>query len=274
MRGARVGISVATKTLPVSVDVLSPREAEVALNLDPSSSQSYRIKWFQEGNPSVYDEVTVSLQRRVSLTGLSPDSSYVVRVFGVANGLMEAAEEATEILFSTPQAEGNGLGEMTQLSMLEVRVGRCLEVTKHPDADSLYVEKVDFGEGQPRTIVSGLVSYVKEEDLVGRMVVGLCNLPPRAMRGVESSGMLLCASNEGHTKVDPLSPPEGCGIGELITFKGVASAPIPAGSRAARAWGEVMGGMRTYSDGVAGWEGLAMETSAGPCTSIIKGVVR
>lgn len=48
------------------------------------------------------------------------------------------------------QAEGNTSGEMTELSRLEIRVGRCLEVAKHPDADSLYVEKVDFGEGEPR----------------------------------------------------------------------------------------------------------------------------
>ena len=48
------------------------------------------------------------------------------------------------------QAEGNVSGEMTELSRLEVRVGRCLEVSKHPDADSLYVEKVDFGEEEPR----------------------------------------------------------------------------------------------------------------------------
>lgn len=51
-----------------------------------------------------------------------------------------------------------------------------------------------------RTIVSGLVAYVSEEDMKGRLVVGLCNLPPRAMRGVLSAGMLLCASNEEHTR--------------------------------------------------------------------------
>lgn len=39
---------------------------------------------------------------------------------------------------------------MTELSRLEVRVGRCLEVSKHPDADALYVKKVDFGEEEPR----------------------------------------------------------------------------------------------------------------------------
>lgn len=50
-----------------------------------------------------------------------------------------------------------------------------------------------------RTIVSGLVAYVPEEEMRGRMVLGLCNLPARAMRGVASAGMLLCASNDDHT---------------------------------------------------------------------------
>lgn len=49
--------------------------------------------------------------------------------------------------------------------------------------------------------MSGLVAYVSEEEMRGRMVVGLCNLPLRAMRGVESAGMLLCASNEEHTRL-------------------------------------------------------------------------
>lgn len=41
---------------------------------------------------------------------------------------------------------------------LDIRVGKIVEVSKHPDADSLYVEKIDLGEAVPRTIVSGLTS--------------------------------------------------------------------------------------------------------------------
>lgn len=52
-----------------------------------------------------------------------------------------------------------------------------------------------------RTIVSGLVKYQTVEQLKGRDVIVLCNLKPRAMRGVTSHGMLLCASNEDHTVV-------------------------------------------------------------------------
>jgi tRNA-binding EMAP/Myf-like protein len=60
----------------------------------------------------------------------------------------------------------------------------------------LYVEQVDVGEAEPRTIVSGLVNFVPLEDMQQRKVVVLCNLKPRNMVGVKSHGMLLCASNE------------------------------------------------------------------------------
>lgn len=77
---------------------------------------------------------------------------------------------------------------------LDIRVGKIVEVSKHPDADSLYVEKIDLGEAVPRTIVSGLAKYVPIEQMENRFVAVLCNLKPAKMRGVESQGMVLCAS--------------------------------------------------------------------------------
>lgn len=50
------------------------------------------------------------------------------------------------------------------------------------------------GEEQPRTVVSGLVNFVPIEEMQDRLVVVLCNLKPAKMRGIESSGMVLCAS--------------------------------------------------------------------------------
>ena len=65
---------------------------------------------------------------------------------------------------------------------------------QHPDAESLYVEKVDLGEESPRTVVSGLAGLVPMEELENRMAVFLCNLKAVKMRGVESCAMLMCAS--------------------------------------------------------------------------------
>lgn len=79
-------------------------------------------------------------------------------------------------------------------SKLDIRIGKIVEVSKHPEADSLYVEKIDLGEEQPRTVVSGLVNFIPLEEMQGKMVVVLCNLKPAKMRGIESQGMVLCAS--------------------------------------------------------------------------------
>merc|ERR1712080_674041 len=78
-------------------------------------------------------------------------------------------------------------------SRLDMRVGKIVEVARHPDAEKLYVSKIDLGEAVTRTIVSGLVDFVPEAEMQGRMVVVLANLKPAKMRGVESGGMVLCS---------------------------------------------------------------------------------
>ncbi|XP_036422248.1 tyrosine--tRNA ligase, cytoplasmic [Colossoma macropomum] len=109
-------------------------------------------------------------------------------------------------------------------SRLDLRVGKVISVEKHPDADSLYLEKIDIGEEQPRTVVSGLVAYVSQEELQDRLVILLCNLKHQKMRGIESQAMLLCASVEGDPRrVEPLDPPEGSAPGDRVYVEGFES---------------------------------------------------
>ncbi|XP_068206784.1 aminoacyl tRNA synthase complex-interacting multifunctional protein 1 [Palaemon carinicauda] len=106
---------------------------------------------------------------------------------------------------------------------LDFRVGRIVEATKHPDADSLYVEKVDVGEEKHRVVVSGLVKFVPEEEMQNRMVVLLCNLKPAKMRGVTSEAMVMCASTP--EKVEILAPPEGSQPGDIVVCEGYPRNP-------------------------------------------------
>jgi aminoacyl tRNA synthase complex-interacting multifunctional protein 1 len=102
------------------------------------------------------------------------------------------------------------------IELLEIRIGKITEIGKHPDGDSLYVEKVDLGEPSgPRTIVSGLVEYCTTDYLLNRNVVVLCNLKPRALKGVLSEGMLLCASNKAIGKVRILYGGDRTAIGNF-----------------------------------------------------------
>lgn len=76
----------------------------------------------------------------------------------------------------------------------DLRVGTVVECVKVPKADKLLKFLIDDGLEQ-RTIVSGIAKYYKPEDLVGKQVCFIANLPPRKLKGIESQGMILSAEN-------------------------------------------------------------------------------
>uniref|UniRef100_A0A0K8S5A3 tRNA-binding domain-containing protein n=1 Tax=Lygus hesperus TaxID=30085 RepID=A0A0K8S5A3_LYGHE len=106
---------------------------------------------------------------------------------------------------------------------LDMRVGKIVEIKKHPDADALYVEQVDIGKPNPITVVSGLVKHVPIEEMQNRLVVILCNLKPAKMRGVLSEGMVMCASTP--EKVEVLRPPPSSVPGDVISVEGYTRCP-------------------------------------------------
>lgn len=83
--------------------------------------------------------------------------------------------------------------EFADFAKLKLRVGKVLSVDDHPQADKLFVLKVDIGEGEPRQIVAGLKSTFTADQLLGRTVVVVANLKPVELRGVLSQGMVLAA---------------------------------------------------------------------------------
>ncbi|KAL7024525.1 hypothetical protein ACKWTF_013083 [Chironomus riparius] len=113
--------------------------------------------------------------------------------------------------------------EIIDVGRLDMRIGKIIEVGRHPDADSLYLEKIDCGEENPRTVVSGLVKHVPLEEMQNRMVIVLCNLKPAKMRGVLSEAMVMCASSPD--KVEIMNPPEGCVPGDLVSCDGITRIP-------------------------------------------------
>ncbi|KAM7278067.1 hypothetical protein ACFE04_005201 [Oxalis oulophora] len=132
---------------------------------------------------------------------------------------------------AAPPPEENKQNPNDAVKLLDIRVGQITKAYIHQDADSLYVEEVDIGEPEPRTICSGLVKYVPIEYLENRKVVVLANLKARNMRGVKSFGMLMAASDEAHENVELLVPPEGSLPGDRIWFGSVEDGedlPAPA----------------------------------------------
>ncbi len=102
---------------------------------------------------------------------------------------LEASKKANEIANAVvePQKETITFDDFTKL---DIRVGTILEAEKMPKAKKLLVLKVDTGI-DVRTIVSGIAESFTAEEVVGKRVTVLVNLAPRALRGVESEGMIL-----------------------------------------------------------------------------------
>lgn len=74
-------------------------------------------------------------------------------------------------------------------------MGKIISSKKHPDAEKLLVSQIEIGN-ETRQIVSGIAKYYKPEDIIGKKVIVVTNLKPAKIRGVESNGMVLCASND------------------------------------------------------------------------------
>lgn len=99
---------------------------------------------------------------------------------------------------------------------MDIRTGTILEAEKMPKANKLLVLKVDTGI-DVRTIVSGIAESFTPEEVVGKRVTVLVNLAPRALRGVESQGMILMTQNAEGKLVFVNPDTEGVGNGEVIS---------------------------------------------------------
>ncbi len=99
-----------------------------------------------------------------------------------------------------------------EFKKFELRVAEIESAAPHPNADKLYVLGLKVGEIR-KTIVAGIRKHYTEEELKGKKIVIVNNLEPAVIRGVESQGMLLAASE-----------------GDLLTVL-VPERPIPDGAQ-------------------------------------------
>jgi len=173
--------------------------------------------------------------RIISFFGLPFGETFDWKNIGSANGLDPDNEIKSEVLFSKLEddlinslrdrfsgSQNDRQKEITPESppakasfvqTIDVRVAKIEKVERHPKADKLYVINLETGEGvsgtrEERTIVSGLVDFYTEEQLLGKKIIIAYNLKPAKLRGVESRGMLLAAGDNG----GPESAKERCEV--------------------------------------------------------------
>lgn len=150
------------------------------------------------------------------------------------------------------------------IGRVDLRVGKIVEIEKHPNADRLYIEKVDFGEPELRTVVSGLVEHVPIEDLKDRLCMFICNLKPASICKAQSTAMLLVAKNETQG-LEPLIIPSGARPGDRICVAGVTSNPDavikPAKEPQMSVWDEVRKDLSVNSQGVAMYKDQVLQVA-------------
>jgi methionyl-tRNA synthetase len=195
--------------------------------------------------------------RIISFFGLPIGDTFDWNNTGSANGIDPSNEIKSEVLFSKLEDDlinslrdrfsGNkGQNEsqspvpppVTKAAFeqtLDLRAAKIERVERHPKADKLYIIGLETGEGtsgarEERTIVSGLVPFYTEEQLLGKKIIVAYNLKPAKLRGIESRGMLLAAGD------NPDTPAERCEVldagdaptGTRLLPQGAAAQGAPA----------------------------------------------
>ena len=104
---------------------------------------------------------------------------------------------------------------ISEFGALELRVGTIRSAEPHPNADRLLVLRVDLGS-EERQVVAGIRAHYDPSTLVGRQVVVVANLEPARLRGVESQGMVLAATDSERKRVVLLRPDDAVPPGAVV----------------------------------------------------------
>ena len=109
-----------------------------------------------------------------------------------------AAPAKVEIDFSNVEVEPlfEDMVDFDTFSKSDFRAVKVKECVAVPKSKKLLQFTLDDGTGTDRTILSGIHSFYEPEELVGKTLIAITNLPPRAMMGIDSCGMLLSAIHE------------------------------------------------------------------------------
>lgn len=220
---------------------------QVAKPTAVSSSQTTKVNAVQHSDPNV----SVDSNPKVTEEAKKPQAATKEKKEAKKTKPAEGAPKKPASTGAEQETNAD-----VDIGLIDLRVGRIVDVSKHPDADSLYVEQVDLGEARPRTIVSGLVKHVPLEEMQNRVAIFMCNLKPAKMRGVLSEGMLMCASSPD--KVEILLAPEGSAPGDLVHVDGYTRRPEPVLNPKKKIWESVAPDLRTDAGRTATYKGAVL----------------
>jgi methionyl-tRNA synthetase len=136
------------------------------------------------------------LVRRVEDSDLAKLSGKFVSATSGAPPATAAASAKEPAASAKQAAAADGVPEISidEFGKLDLRAGKVLACERIPKSDKLLKLTIDLGEGAARTVVSGVAQAYAPEELVGKTVAVVANLPKKPLRGVESHGMVLFAT--------------------------------------------------------------------------------
>ena len=265
---------------------LNPPPAPVKAAAPPAASKKAAAAATTETGPTIAGSVVNAAAGAVSVAA-SAVSAAAGAVTGaasaVAGNVAAAAGKAAEAV-SSPSAEltkkekkqppstssaPSSAAETPQIYRLDLRVATILTAAPHPTESRLAVLTIDVGEPQPRKVVSGIADYIDMTTAIGRCVLCMCNLKPGDIKGVDSNGRLLVATDPSDERKKEVCWVEGAAVvgGERVhVVKGVECDAVLAPKNLHR----ILKGLRTDSEGVVMFDDLPIETSAGTVKVSIK----
>ena len=150
-------------------------------------------------------------------------------------------------------------------SWIDVRVGKIVKVWPHPNADQLYCEEIDIGNGEIRKVVTGVRNFVPIEEMQDRHVVVFVNIKPSKIRGMPSESMVFAGSNAEHTVVELLDPPADTPIGTRVTCGDFVQGEVPGVDKKGKYWEAVNqnNNLTINAEHLACYKGVPLQTPQG-----------
>jgi len=258
---AKGGVAVSTSPPPAGfAGVWSPTGTALPPGHTPYSwthtkamgmSEGFACTWSPSGAQCPPGHTPYSWEK--AIVGATPSSASAKAPAAPKAAKAEAAGKApaakapaAKAAAAPPAAGGPAEGsDEAALCKLDIRCGRILECSRVPDADSLYLLKINVGEAEPRQVVSSLVKHYKEEELQNRQVLVYCNIKPGKMRGFDSQAMVLAATKDkgaDNEKCELLAPPTGVPEGTRPMCAGLEVGSLSATQNVktvSKVWGQV-----------------------------------
>lgn len=248
-------------------------------------ADAYKLFQVSLATPAAPSSGTSAAQAKTAVAGLASSASAALS--NAANAISNAVASVTKKDDKSEKTEKKAEkaskpakaapAEVPQIYRLDLRVCSIASVASHPTEARLLVLTLNCGEAQPRTVVSGIAELVPEADrasLVGKRVLNMCNLAPSNIKGVDSNGRILVATDATNEKLKEIlfvEANDAVKDGDKIVFSGIDVSKNPTdGVIAPKNLHKVLKGLKTDENGNAMFESLPIITAAGPVKCSIK----